>query len=419
MARSRSATPKSVSALQQENQRLLAENASLTKQIADSKSMPPKRQTNAWRSALMYLCIILAGATLVASNFLFWVGRSLLNDKQYNSIMSSVIQKPSVQQAAALYATDQIFLNFDTKQYIEEALPPRAAFLAPTLNSQLKTATQATIQKLIASDKFQQAWISANAKAHSRIINNLKNYSGDGTISLNDVFQQLTGNLKDTRLAFLANKQLPQKVGSITVVQADWLPTAHRIVSVAPYMKWLCAGLFLIFCGAAVWLSKRRRRMVLTLAILFAVLMLLSAIAARVTPNIVAQSVASAYQAAAKDVASIVVQPLIVQTRTILSLSLLAIVVAWISGQYPAAVATRRRVSYLTEGKVHSAIFGHQENSFTLWVGRHRRPLQWLIVVIVSFAMLVATLSPINVLVYGLVMAVLVLIVEVLSAPTT
>jgi hypothetical protein len=416
-------TKQSPARLQAEVARLTAENKKLRQENAAIKRPSPKTNLKApslsfWRKLGIFVAITLAGALLVAGNVLFWAGRSVIDDTRYNNAVGPLIAQPSVQEAVASYATDQLYENVDVQQYTAQALPPQISFLAPALSTQIQSYTQKTIQGLLGSPKFQTLWVNVNQKAHAKVINFVTNYEGDGTISLNDIYQQISQDLAGTNLAFLSGRTLPEKVGTITVVQANWLPTAHRVVTHIDLWRNLAVLAVLLLSIAAVMLARKRRRVVITLGVLFAVLMSLWLVALGILQSHLVSQVNPAYQAAVKDAAGIILHSLRLQTVTIGLISALAAMVAWLTGPYRSAAWLQKQVQDLLAGRLHGTIF-KKEYVVTTWIGRYKRVTQWVLVGLAGLLVVFThNTTPRRVIIAALVTLLLALVLEVLGAPT-
>ncbi len=405
-------TTPEVQKLREENRKLRAQN----KVLQTQPSTNPIKRRGFWRTTAIVLCTGLAGAVLVTGNILFWVGNSVVDSNRYQAIIEPIIKEPEVQSAVATYTTTELYKNVNIEQKLNDTLPEQVKFLAPVLASQIPNATHSVFLKVLQNPEFQDKWVSIQVGAHQRVINFVKNYQGDGTIDVSDIYNQLTSNLQNTKLSFLANKSLPPKFGSITVVDASWLPTAHNIVTNLGLYQSLATAMVILLTAAAVWLSRRRRRLIIRIGILYAVLMFISLVSFKVLQASAVNQVASQYQSAVQVASGHILQPLIMQTRTILLLGLLVSFVAWISGSGRAAAAVRGKAQQALNGNLHQALF-HRENGFTRWVGQYKRVMQWLSVAVVAIIMLLVQLNPALVLGYGLLMIALVSVVEVLAAP--
>lgn len=402
-----------VEELARANERLKAENSKLKTELHEH----PNPFANGWRMLVIALCLAVATVVLIAGNILFWAGDTLVNNERYTETVTPLLQDQAIQQAVADYTTTELFANIDAEQFIEEALPPRAGFLAGPLTTQLQNGTEKVLREILASEKFQTIWANSNDQAHRQFIQSLKSSKGNGVIDLQHVYDQLSQSLTSTKLSFLASKQLPNNIGEIEVVNASWVPTARNVVNNIGWIKPLALFIVAVASGLAIWLSHNRRKLVIILGGLFASGMFASLIGFRIAQSIAVSKVEPVYQTAAEHAAQIISQSLITQTITLLLVSLIIMITAWITGPYRSAVVCRRRVNLLLSGKLHQALFNHGESSITLWLGRHKRLMQWLAVAGVGIVMLLVRLTPKAVIIYGIIAVILVLIIETFAAP--
>jgi hypothetical protein len=412
---SKSGNSDELTRLKTENARLRAENMKLSKKSAKTGGSKPRDLA---RKVTVVLLIIIATALLCAGNVLFWFGNTIVKPDRFVAATSPIIKDPSVQQAMASYTTNNIFKSIDVQQTIEQALPPKADFLAPQLSSQLKSGAQKTLQNVLARPAFQEKWNTLLAKQHERIINFSSKYNGDGTISLNDIFTQLTQSLSTTKLAFLANKQLPPKAGNITVVNASWLPVFHNVVVNIDTWRLLAILLFLLASAGAVWLSRNRRKTVYSLCVAVSAFLLVTLIAIRFIRERAAEQVDPQYADGARNALQIFFHPFAIQTATIVCLFLVVAFVAWVSGRSRAALSVRNQLSLLFSGKLHTRLFGEGPNRFTDQVGRNKRLLEWLIVAVLTGLMLLARLTLTSLIIYSFILLALILAIEVIAGNT-
>ncbi len=411
MARTAVKSKDDVKSLKAENRKLRAQNKALQQTKTGQKSSSRRL----WQKLSIVVCVSLAGAMLVTGNILFWTGNSVVNNDHYAAIVEPLIKEPAVQTAVASYTTKQIYANVDVEQKLTDSLPDQAKFLAPIVAPQIQSITQTTLLKVLQNPSFQDTWNKAQVGAHDRVLQFVKNYKGDGTIDLSDIYKQLSNRLSDTKLGFLANRTLPDKVGSITVVNSIWLPVAHNIVTNLALYQTLATLAVICLTAAAIWLAKNRRRIVIQIGLLYAVLMFISLVSFKVVLAAAANRVAPEYQEAARVVGGHLTHALVLQTRTILLLGLLMSFVAWIGGPSKVANAVRGKIQAALGGHLHKALF-HKENSFTTWVGRYKRPLQWIAIALIALVMLAVQLSPALVIAYAIGMLLSVLVVELLAA---
>ena len=404
---------------------LKAENEALKKELSNLKgrltSVPQvqKDKGNIWKRIGSIASIVIATALLIAGNLLFWAGNTVVDPEKFNAVVSPLIKAPEVQQTISRNVTDQLFGRVDVQQLLAENLPERIAFAAPALANQVQNATQAAVTRVMQNESFQQTWNSTIENTHARFIEFIKNYQGDGTIQISDVYNKLVTRLSDTKFSFLSKVSLPQQVGSITIANASWLPAAHNVVNNLDLYRGVTVVLFVGFIALAIWLSRRKRRTAIIIGITFAIFMALTLLAVRITGQQVVASFASENQAAIGVVSDTLLNSLILQTRVLFVVGVLIALVAWIGGSGKSATIVRSRVQTLLGGNLHSALFGNRENGLTLWAGRHKRLLQWLCVAIAAVVVVTTPLvmSTIIAVLIGLIVAILA--IELLAAPQT
>jgi hypothetical protein len=374
-------------------------------------------QRKRWRSLAVIVLVIISALLIFVGNVFFWAGNTVAKTDRYVATVAPLVDDPDIQTAVATYATDQIYNNVDVEPIIAQTLPPRAAFLAPTLATQLESQTKNVLNKVVASPKFKQAWVNSQRKTHENLITIATKADGDGKINLSEAYQFLSAQLKGTPLSFLADKPLPSNVGSITLVHAKYLPAFHKLVTKIDTWRIIAISLFAITAVAAVWLSRHRRRTTITLGLSYALIMFLTLVSMRIGREVAANSVDAQYQTAVQHAYQIVMHQLATQTFVIMLTALLVAAIAWISGPSRSARMITDRINTLLSGHLHSALFGTNENRFTLWVGKYKRVLQWTSVAIIGVIMLFSRLAPKGFVLFTTIMLVSVLIVEALAAP--
>jgi hypothetical protein len=402
--------------LEAENEQLRAENKRLRHQTGHTVPSPGFT-TRLFRKVGSALFVALAVALLIAGNILFWTGNTVVKPDRFKSTVTPIIKDSTVQTAVASYTTEAIFNSVDVPQVVADVLPSRADFLAPTIASSLRGSTQGTLKTVLARPQFQDRWNNLLTNAQSRFINQVKQNGGDGAIDVNELYQQLDDSLTGTKLSFLANRKLPEHIGSVQLVKGSGISTLHRVITHIDMWRTIALILFLI-CGAlSIYLSRIRRRGVIRLALFCAAGLFLTLVALRITREVVAGNVQAQYAEAVRRTVQIIFHPLAIQTATLLCGFLVVALVAWLTGPASSAVFLRSRTELLFAGKLHNAIFGEHESAFTRWVGAHKHLLEWSVVGVMALLMLIYRLTLKALVVYLIVTLVLVLVIELLGAP--
>jgi hypothetical protein len=400
-----------------EQARLKHENEHLRSQLsaAAAPGLEPHSPFG-WRGVLSIVLLATAAALLVAGNVLFWAGNTLVKNDRFAAAVTPIIQNSQVQKALADYTVQQLYQNVDVEKTVSDALPPRADFIAPTIASQLRSTTQATLAKILARPQFQARASEAITRAHDRYIATVKTHGSDGVLNVHELYDQISGSLQDTKLSFLAGRKLPAKVGNIQVASGPQIGVVSNIANHIDLWRTLAILLCLACAVGGIFLARRRRRAVVRLGILTAVFMFVTLLAIRVAREMLSGRVDAAYSEAIRQAYQIFARQLVMQTATLLLLALVVALVAWVSGPGRRAVAVRSRIADLLGGRAHAAMFGAHENSFTRWVGVHKRLIQWLVVAAVAVADLMIRLTPTVLGISLAVVIVLVLAIEMLAA---
>lgn len=398
--------------LSRDNEKLKEENIHLKDELGHQ----PARRPAVWRSLAISICVLLATVSLIAGNVLFWAGNTLVNSDRYIQTVQPLLKDSAIQAAIADYTTAKLFNQVDVTAVIQQALPPRADFLAPALTAQLKNATGKTLQSVLASNRFQSTWVNVNRTAHDRLISSLKNSNSDGVVNLQDVYDTLGKSLDGSKLSFLAGKDLPKNIGSITVINAPWVPKARFVVNSVGWLKPVSLLLVGIFSAAAIWLSRRRRATVITIGAFISIGMIASLLGAQAVRAAFVAKAAPAYHTAAEHAGNIVLHHLVVQSLAILCIGVAISLIAWITGPYSYASWLRRAVEKWATSPLHRLIWT-RENDLTHWLASYRQGIEWGIVGAVAILTLLSEISPREIIWRTVLILLIVLVIETIAAP--
>ncbi len=402
---------KKIIELQQENRQLKKEVSRLRSKTRILKG--------GGRRALKWASFGLAGAVFVAASAIFYVGMTLTNTDRFMRSVGPLIQQPAIQEAVAKKTTDALFAQIDTVQLATEVLPDKIDFLAPQVAREIQNASTNEAQKILASPSFQGVWDKTLRTAHQNLVNNLRSYKGNGTISVNDVYNQLSAQLETTKLNFLTGKQLPSNIGEIVVVQADYLPVAHTVVSNMSIARVISIVLVLGLFSLSIYLSDNRRKTIIHIGILVAALSVFLLVSLRIGQEVLVNSTQASFRQAASETWKIVFQPYsqILWGQVVLGLSLSF--VSWIGGNSKTATKTRSRLQVLVEGNAHKAIFNNQDPPFSKWIRQQRMLLMSLVLLGFLLSLLFISISLSSVILASLISLAIILVLFVLGGPSS
>lgn len=133
-----------------------------------------KSAASKWRAVLVGFLIGVGTIALANWLILRWLNVYIFDTQNYVKTVAPLTKNDAVSSALGKYATEKLYSNVDLEAIIRQALPEKATFIAPPLASQVVAATEKIGTNLIASDQFNNIWISANETAHSRLMTALK-----------------------------------------------------------------------------------------------------------------------------------------------------------------------------------------------------------------------------------------------------
>ena len=148
-------------AINDELERLRAENAALEQRV--------NRRVR-WRSSLSGLLLILGCGLAVLALVALWLRVTLLDTDRYVSTVAPIAAEPAVQDAVAKKLETAIFTRVDFASLAREVLPERADVLAPAIERGAQSVISDRIADFTRSDRFQQLWVEANRRAHTRVV---------------------------------------------------------------------------------------------------------------------------------------------------------------------------------------------------------------------------------------------------------
>ena len=257
-----------------EVERLRAENAKLR-----ARALTRARVRSASSVGLLVLGCGLAALSVVA----IWLRVTLLDTDRYVKTVAPIAAEPAVQQAVANRLDTAINERIDFASLAREVLPDRADVLAPVIQTGVQSFIRTRINEFTASPRFQELWVDANRRAHTRITELLvggrskRLVLDDDTVylDLSPAVNRIKAGLQERGLTRIA-EAIPQSIdGRVKLVQAPAIADARTGIKVLKAVAILLPLLALLCLGGSIWLARQRRRGLLRAAIGVALAMLL------------------------------------------------------------------------------------------------------------------------------------------------
>ena len=303
--------------------------------------------------------ILISVATLLAflAIFAIWANRQLLNTENWTETSSELLENDAIREQVSIFLVDELYANVDVQDRIEEALPPRAAPLAPAAANGLKGLAQQVVDQLLQRPRPQALWERANSGAHAAFLSVVEGGGDVVSTEGGDVTLDLKALLGQTQervgVGGRAEEKIPEDAGQLTVFQSDDLELAQDMVDLLQTLAWLLLALALGLYALAIYLAHGWRREALRatgIGFLIAGLavLVLRPLAGDAVVGALAktQSVEPAIQAT-WDIGTSLLRE---AAAAAVLYGIVIVFSAWLAGPMGAAVATRRELApYLRE----------------------------------------------------------------------
>jgi len=425
-------------ALRAEVQRLRAERAAPPP--APGAAVAARR--SGWlRWTAVAVLLVLAAVLMLGSVLARYVRAEILDTDKYVATVTPLGSDPAIQAEISTKVGDAILERIDLEKVTTEALtaltenaerlPPQVVGLAPLLASQGESFVRSTVDRMVTSPRFEELWIVANRQAHKNLVAVLTgegdtsitaNADGQVTLSLGPMIDEVTQRLSARGFTFVEN--LPTIDPQLVLFTSQDVVKAQRAVAFLNTAANVLPWLSLLVAAAAVWAAPRgrRRRAVVLAGVAYVVATTVLALAVTVGRSLYLNAVPPDVltPSAATALIDAVLVPLRTSVRAVFAFGVVVVLAAWLTGPGRSAVAVRGGFDHVVRAvsRGHAGDTGRAPHPFEVWVARLRWPLIGLVLA-GALAVLVFSRYPsgTTILVIALVAAVLVVAIQVVSAP--
>lgn len=354
-----------------------------------------RRSRQRWRtalaSALIALGCVLAPVAVVA----VWVHNQVADTDRYVDTVTPLASDPAVQAAATDRITTAIVTGLDVENLTAQVLrdladlarrpvvAERLTGLAGPLSSGVESFIHDQVSRVVHSDRFVQAWVTANRVTHDRLDRiltgnapNLTEDNGDVVVDLSGIIDDVKDRLADEGLGVVS--RIPDVHATVALMSAQDLDRAQRGYRALDRLAWVLPVGCLLLVAAGVGVARGHRRALVGAGLGLAAAMLALAVGLVIGRAVYLGSLpASVSQDAATSVYDIVVRYLRTALRALLVLGLVVAGGAFLTGQSPAAVRTRASVqSALDSLRRRGEAAGVHAGPVGTWVYAHRTALR-------------------------------------------
>jgi hypothetical protein len=263
---------------------------------AEARVRGPRRTTG--RSILAALFWLLSCLAILAGGVTLWAHQTILTSDGWGTIVSGIASDEEVIAATSERLVDRVSESLAISDRVAEILPGEMSLLAGAITRSVQDRVTDRVADIAATEPVQDAFVRANELAHDATMMAIRGgdsevlTSLDGAIALN-VFPLIEGvlvGLQDAglidesreipdlsgfepnaqrvaQLEAALGRELPDDIGTITLIESDRLENVQTAVRAFDLITIALIALALICVVLALWLSARRLRMLLWLAI--------------------------------------------------------------------------------------------------------------------------------------------------------
>jgi Short C-terminal domain len=282
-----------------------------------------------------------------AFGFALWAKRQALDTDNWVTTSSALLEDEEIRTAVGLFIIDRLYQSDEVEARLAQVLPPRLERLAKPAAAGLKQLAQRNAGRILGTDAALHAWESANRTAHKALLRLVESDAASGGVELDlgSLFEQMAAG---TGIPPEAVAKLPPEVSSLQIATPDQLGTARDVLDLFKTLVWVLLALTLATFGAAIGLSRDRRRTVLNVGCCFvfagvALLALMNLAGSFVTD---ALADAPNAHAVSGDVWGIATSLLVDVAQGSILFGLFVVAGAWLAGPGRRATAVRRVSAY-------------------------------------------------------------------------
>jgi hypothetical protein len=397
----------------------------------------PRRQR--WRSVVATLLIVIGCILAPLSVVSIWTKNLVTDTDRYVATVAPLANDPAIQSAVADKITAEIFTHLDVAAITDQAvdalaergLPPLVATqlhaLSEPLSSGVESFVRTEVGKVVASDAFANAWITANRAAHQALVAALTGETREGitiendtvSINLGPIIAEVKQRLIDR--GFGLASRIPNVNPSFVIVQSDYIAQARGAFNLLNAIgNWLpVVAVFFLAIGIYVAKGHRRALMGVGLGLAGGMLALGLGLALFRTIYLNELPLGVLTRDAAAAFYDTLVRFLRLGLRTVLVFGLVIALAGFFTGRSTTAVRARaglrNGIGWLRGGAEQA---GFRTGPVGAWVYTYKRVL-WIAVIAIAALVLVFWDQPTGKVIIGITLGVLValVIIEFLGRP--
>ncbi len=296
--------------------------------------------------------VVAASVLAFLSIFTTWIDRQALDTDEWVDTSGRLLEDEEISDAVANYAVDQLFASVDVSKLLRERLPDDIKPLSGPAAGGLREFAVRAAERGLQTPRLQTTWRDANRTAHQQLVAILEDRSaavstaeGVVILDLKPIVEQLATQIG---LGQEIAQRLPPDVAQLEIARSDQLDTARTVTKLVKGLGILFSLGALALFGAAAYLARGRRWMVV---LGYGVGLVVAGVAALALREVMGQLVvdelvkSEAVRPAAQDAYAISTELLTGVATTVIAYGVLFVLASFLASPADGAVAVRRALA--------------------------------------------------------------------------
>ncbi|MEY4137212.1 MAG: hypothetical protein RL205_1340 [Actinomycetota bacterium] len=325
--------------------------------MSTAVSAPKKQRKIGVRSVAALLVFIIAVLVTPVALVGHWGHRTVIDTTRYLETVGPLAADPAVQESISTAVTNAITTQIDTQELVGGLLgnivknPAIEEKLSGPIAAGINGLIGQAVSSFVTSDAFQQIWITLNTGIQKSLLLILEGKDGgpvqlqgdDVVLDVSTLISAVQQNLVDRGVSVAANIPIPDIDKQIVLFNSPALAQIRTIYSLtSPLLAWfplLLAALFAL----AVWLARRKGRMVLATGVALVVMTFVTKLLLDYAQSIFTDQLAGTIFAPASQAFwDTFFKYLILGIQSMIVLGIVIAVAGWLGSRVRAAAKLRR-----------------------------------------------------------------------------
>jgi hypothetical protein len=323
------------------------------------------------RSVLVGVLVLLCSIVVLVTGVTWWAHYTVMDTDGYMNIVGPVGQDPAAIQNLSQYIGSEVVSVTDLQKRISDALAAQGQASSAPTTAQVQDFIAKGAATLLSTPEAYQVWLGVNRVSHQQLVALLRGqtnqvYAEGDDVNLNLlplisqaltwVDQQLPSSMQVSppvitaamtpeegiqTVGRWAGQPLPADFGQLTLIKASALGSAQTAVAWFDRLMWILPVVVAALMALTLWVSRRRGRTAIALAIGAAIAILVArGVMALGSQYLTSQVAEDGGRGIIKQVVSASLGPLTTITIAVCVVAVVVAVVIWFLGRRAATASS-------------------------------------------------------------------------------